>query len=49
MDSSRSGIEWKAQLIIFMERDRFSFFGLSTIERYRMIKATDSILAELGC
>lgn len=47
VDASKDGVEWKAQLVIFNERNRLVFLDLSTAQRYRMIKTTDEIFSEL--
>lgn len=47
VDSSLDGIWWKAQLIIFNERNSFDWYSMTAEERLWMQKETDSLLNEI--
>lgn len=47
-DYSQSGAWWKAQLIIFNERDAFDLYSTTAAQRLLMIKLNDDLINELS-
>lgn len=46
-DASQDGVWWKAQLVIYTERDATDWWSLTTADRHFILTMTDELLDEI--